>query len=134
MSSLDTLIENLRNQLVNESAAAAEYNNLGAVAHNLGFVSDGNVLADIASGEESHRESLAAMIERLIEARRTTPEHRPFPKTYGDWAELGADIKETDPSTSEEVNNALIDIAGDLPGCLDAKRWLTSKAGELGIA
>lgn len=62
---------------------------------------------------------------------------RPFPQTYGDWVNLGMDIKEKSPdiTTVAEVNKALISIAEDKPGVAeDAMRYLVQKAGELGIS
>jgi len=57
-----------------------------------------------------------------------------FPKTREDWTNLGIDIKEKDPSLSNEVNDALTKIYEGTPGAAnESKRWLTQKAGELGI-
>lgn len=129
------LIKGIREQIVDEDKAVTKYREMAWSAERLGLASEGEIFRRISEQEATHGGELRAILSRMhwpIKAE----EHalsRLFPKTYGDWAELGADIKETDPNTSEEVNNALIDIAGDLPGCEDAKRWLVQKAGELGI-
>lgn len=133
MTSLDMLIENLRNQLADESKVAAEYSNLSAVAYNLGFVNDANALADIARDEERHHERLSAMIERLTNERATFGLAGPDTRTYGYWVDLGLDIKSKAPFLAMEVNQGLDKINEGAAGAEEAKRWLTSKAGELGI-
>lgn len=68
------------------------------------------------------------------EPSKEGPESWLYPKTYGDWLNLGIDIKEKDPSTQTGVNKALSVIIGQDEGDVDAaKRWLLEKAGELGI-
>ena len=57
----------------------------------------------------------------------------PSPRVYGDWVNLAEDIKARDPSLASKVNYNLGLILHDLPGSENAKRWLTRKAGELGI-
>lgn len=64
----------------------------------------------------------------------TTP--RLFPKTYGDWVNIAEDIKEKlkgDMEAITYVNHLLQDISGNTPQSEEAKRWLTKKAGELGV-
>ncbi|MBA7701647.1 hypothetical protein ES703_110390 [subsurface metagenome] len=69
------------------------------------------------------------------------PIGRPFPKTYGDWVNLGMDIKETagidDFETTADVNRHLEHIYKEEetdPGVVrESKMWLTRKAGELGV-
>ncbi len=58
---------------------------------------------------------------------------RPSPKTYGDWVSLAEDIKAKDPDLSYLVNNHLLQISDNTCEAEEAKRWLVSKAGELGI-
>ncbi len=58
---------------------------------------------------------------------------RPFPETYGDWVSLAEDIKAKDPDLSYLVNNHLLQISGNTDEAEEAKRWLTRKAGKLGI-
>lgn len=75
------------------------------------------------------------------------PEERPFPKTYGDWVSLAEDIKTKypdDPVMRASVNHQLHQImreTEEVPGegeervraAQEARRWMTEKAGELGI-
>jgi len=135
MSSLDTLIEDLRKQIPDESAASAEYNNLAAVAYNLAFGGVSSTLRDMAADEERHRENLIRMIEELTRIREVMPKHRPFPRSYADWADLGTDIRvrDKDPVLADKINEFLTQIYEEMPGADDAKRWLVQKAGELGI-
>ncbi len=69
---------------------------------------------------------------------------RPFPKTYGDWVDLSESIKEKypdDPAMRAAASYQLGIIAreGEVEPVVEekdvdeAKRWLTRKAGELGI-
>jgi len=62
-------------------------------------------------------------------------EHRPFPKTYGDWVDLAESIKDkADIPVYTETSYKLGIILGNIDGdAEDAKRWLIKKAGELGI-
>jgi len=73
---------------------------------------------------------------RMIEI----PLERPFPETYGDWVNLGMDIKEKagidDFKTTAEVNKHLSYIyeeEHDPAKAQEAKRWLAKTARELGI-
>jgi len=60
---------------------------------------------------------------------------RPLPETYGDWVNLAMDIKERMPEGAWGVVNDLLQvIAEGGPEAEEAKRWLTAKAGELGIS
>lgn len=64
-----------------------------------------------------------------------TGQERPLPETYSDWVNLAMDIKEKslDVGIMARVNTALTAISEDQPSAEEAKRWLVSKAGELGI-
>lgn len=130
---LDRLIEELGGQLEDEKAAFTKYQSLAMVADSLGHSSAGATLRNISEDEQRHFRLLGQMVKQLSWAPGSTELNRPYPQTYGEWADLGADIKETDPDTSEEVNDALTKIAIEAPDADDAKRWLTSKAGELGV-
>lgn len=75
------------------------------------------------------------------------PTGRPFPKTYGDWVNLAEDIKAKypdDPVMRAGVNFQLQLISHEeeeiperreerLAAAQEAKRWMTERAGELGI-
>lgn len=72
--------------------------------------------------------------------RGEEPDGRPFPKTYGDWVDLGVSIKEKagidDFKTIADVNERLYHIWRediDPETAQVSKRWLTRKARELGI-
>jgi len=74
--------------------------------------------------------------ERMIEV----PLGRPVPQTYGDWVNLGMDIKEkagiNDFETTAEVNEHLYHIwreDEDPATAQVSKRWLTEKARQMGI-
>lgn len=65
---------------------------------------------------------------------------RPFPDTYGDWVNLGMDIKEKagidDVEMTTLVNrhlNHIYEEEQDPDVAQESKRWLVDKAGELGI-
>lgn len=65
---------------------------------------------------------------------------RPLPQTYGDWVNLGMDIKEKagmdDYETTAQVNRQLEHIFNEdsEPSAAQlSKRWLSNKATELGI-
>lgn len=62
-------------------------------------------------------------------------QHRPVPKTYGDWVDLGEDIKQADPSvgTATAVNKALQSIMSNSPDIDNAKRTLINLAAKLRI-
>ena len=75
------------------------------------------------------------------------PTRHDFPQTYSDWAHLASDIHARypdDPATRASVNFSLQQIAEGMEESTEAqeereqaaqegKRWLTSKAAELGI-
>jgi len=86
---------------------------------------------------EGAQKQVSETIRRPLYAE---PASRPFPKTYGDWVDLGESIKEkagiNDFETMAVVNNMLFNIHEedqDPIGAQDAKRWLTEKAQEMGI-
>lgn len=63
-------------------------------------------------------------------------EQRPFPQTYGDWVDLAEDIKAkcpNDPVMRADVNYQLQHISENTDSSDEAKRWLTTEAGKLGI-
>lgn len=85
---------------------------------------------------------------KIIEARLSESGYaapgRPFPKAYGDWVDLSESIKEKypdDPAMRATVSYQLGIIAreGEVEPVVEekeveeAKRWLTRKAGDLGI-
>ncbi len=89
--------------------------------------------------ESYWREGPAKDAQEVL-GRISEPLDRPFPKTYGDWVDLGMSIKEkagiSDFETTTLVNRHLINIYDEEqdPGIAqESKRWLTNKAGELGI-
>jgi len=57
------------------------------------------------------------------------------PQTYGDWVNLAEDIKQKMPPESWSIVNELLQVISQEEGPVagEAKRWLTKKAGELGI-
>lgn len=132
---LDKLIEFLKHQVTDEDDATASYRAFAGVADSLGHHSVGIMLREIAEDEARHRVRLEQAVRALsaLWAHGSTELPRLFPKTYGDWADLGMDIKEKDSSLSGEVNDALTKIYGEAPDADGAKRWLVGKAGELGV-
>lgn len=82
--------------------------------------------------------------DRLEQQLEEEAGKRPFPQTYMDWVKLAEDIKQrypNDPVMLATVNFNLGILAKEdqqipavEPGDVDdAKRWLTKRAGELGI-
>ena len=79
--------------------------------------------------------------EVLDRISQTLTPDRPVPQTYGDWVNLGVDIKEKvgidDFFTTGQVNTHLGHIYReeelDPEAVRESKMWLTRKAGELGI-
>jgi len=132
-STLDELIKFLERQVTDEDDATASYRAFAGIADELGHHSIGATLRGIAEDEHKHSQLLGQIVRRLSWAPESAKLQRPYPQTYGQWADLGADIKETDPNLSDEVNDALCKIAAEEPGMDDAQRFLVNKAGELGI-
>lgn len=84
------------------------------------------------------------MSDKMVEVKIGEKKPRLFPETYGDWVNLAADIKDRypdDPVMRATANAALAGIlaeeqcsAGWSPeDAVEGRRWLTAKAGELGI-
>jgi len=134
-STRNELVEFLRHQVTDEDDATASYRAFAGVADRLGYYSVGVMLREIAEDEARHRVRLEQTVRTLsaLWAPGSTEFNRPFPQTYGDWADLGTDIKEKDPGFSDEVNDALTRIYEEAPGADEAKRWLVGRADELGI-
>lgn len=132
---LDRLIEDLKHRATDEDDATADYRALAGIADSLGHHNIGATLRGIAEDEARHRVRLEQTVKTLstLWTPGSTELPRLFPKTYGDWADLGMDIKEKDSSLSGEVNDALTKIYEEAPGADDAKRWLVRKTGELGV-
>ena len=158
-----TLIEELREEARGEIKAAEGYRHLASRLRGAGHYSEGNLVDAIADDENKHASLLMTMANSIMSkgehepsltdeineayehAKRTgkvttSPfsEPRPFPKTYGDWVSLGENIKErdSDPRTWGEVNialNSLSNEAADEQEVSNAQRYLTTKAGELGV-
>jgi rubrerythrin len=129
------LVSKLRDQIKDEDDAVAMYNGMAWSADRLGLIAKGDVFRKIRADEAKHGGLLRAMLSEM--ERPIKPEEgqlqRPFPKNYGDWADLGVDIKEKAPELSDGVNSCLVSISEERANIDEAKRWLVLKAGELGI-
>jgi len=143
-------IKKLKDKVWEEGVAGDTYEGLAREALDLGFGAAAGELRRIANDEFRHREKLEAMVRGLEVTLETALELAaeepscPPPKTYGDWVNLAADIKDRypdDPVMRATANTALAGIlaeeqrsAGWSPeSAAEGKRWLMEKAGELGI-
>lgn len=81
----------------------------------------------------SYEEFIEENKRAVIKASATPVKEHLAPETLGDWIDLGISIKEGDPNLSGEVNSALSRIHEETPDADEDKRWLMSKAKELGI-
>lgn len=132
------LIETVDRQIKDETDAYGEYQLAATDADFLGWHDIAATLYTISGDERRHRD-LLEQIHRKIEAYLTLTAdkpiqlHRPFPKTYYDWVDLGMDIYAKDNNLTEDVQGILYEIHEETSRADDAKRWLVRKANELGI-
>ncbi len=92
----------------------------------------GNPGSQMMSQEEAEKLGMGEMHKRMTGGASG----RPFPQTYMDWVDLADDIKQKMPPESWYLVNETLQIISDKEGPVaeEAKRWLTKKAGELGIS
>ena len=145
------LLDDIKKQIDEETQAYLLYSRLADEAHEEGLQLEEEKLRKIAMNEHYHVRVLEQMHSGLIgrtPQRRRAEEvlgrisqpldikqDRPFPKTYGYWVELAISIKEKDPTVgiAVQVNTALQHISDEDGEAEQSKRWLTSKAGKLGV-
>ncbi len=145
------LVDELREESQGELRAAISYRDLAIRLRIAGHYSEGNLVDSIADDEDKHANLLMTMADSIVAKQEPeeiklsgemieVPLGRPVPQTYGDWVNLGMDIKEKagidDFKTTAEVNEHLYHIykeEEDPATAQVSKMWLTRKAGELGI-
>ncbi len=146
MALTEDLTKKIVEQVEDEDKAFRLYTEMAADANQLGLYGIANDLTEIANQEYYHREVLLGALSDLKTFRLSgtgtppieeQPPGRLAPKTYGDWVDLAEDIKEKVGEGSPDYYEAThqLGIISELeegsPG--EAKRWLTRKAGDLGI-
>lgn len=140
-----SLVTELSSEIFDEGVASQKYKRLAAEARYQGHLSEAGLLEGIAQDEHRHSVLLRSIVDSLESSSDgiqlggpmieipIEPKGRPFPETYGDWVNVGMDIKQADPSLSFMVNAALSDIEGGTEHADEQKRWLADKARELGV-
>jgi len=165
-----SIMDEIKFYIKDEDEAYKTYSRMANDADNAGMHKTAQILRGMAADELRHKEMLEGMYykpefgsvrgktltdeikEAYEEAKRTgkvtvSPfrEHRPFPRTYGDWVNLAVDIKDRypdDPVMRASVNHSLSQILAEeehaegwsAGSTAKAKSWLMQKAGELGIS
>jgi len=146
------LMEDIRFYIKDEKEANETYSRMANDADNAGMHDTARILRGMAADELRHKEMLEGMYykpefgparEPVVEEIKLggkmieVPLGRPFPQTYMDWVNLAEDIKDRvgeDLPDYYEANRQLGIISTLEEGNPEeAKRWLTEKAGELGI-
>ncbi len=158
-----TLVEELRGEACGEIEATKSYRSLAVRLRKTGHYNEGNLVDSIADDEDRHANLLVSMANSILSKGEPAPEpspqrrktreildrisqpfdikqDRPFPKTYGDWVELGVSIKERvgidDFATTAQVNihlNHIYEEEQDPTTAQVSRRWLTDKARQLGV-
>lgn len=118
-----------------------KYRSLAVKLDNRGYHREAGIVSGMADDEDGHANLLMTLASSVLILPEEEPQGgRPVPQTYGDWNNLGEDIKRTagvdDFKTRAEVNEHLYHISKedeDPETAQVSKRWLTQKAGELGV-
>ncbi len=145
-----------------EEQSYLHYMRMSHDAEGMGMHDMAGMMKDMAEDEHRHAEMMRGMpglMRRMTGGEKSyqlAPEpvyqeglypHRAFPQTYMDWIGLAEDIKDRypdDPVMRATVNFSLAQVAEETEEPIEAreerqkaaqegKRWLTEKAGELGI-
>ena len=132
---VEDLIRAIERQIEQEKDMSNRYLELSKDASELGYPNMAAGLRRMAEGNRLHclRLEQMARTTRSLWSGGFKELPRLFPKTYGEWVDLAIDIKERDPSLSDEVNKALDEIQKESFEANNAKRWLAKKAWDLGI-
>ncbi len=164
-----TLVDDMGMAETEEMQSQSRYNMMAMDAETVGMHGMAKIMRDMAGDEGRHAQLMRMMHGRMMSGmdmgnpdgwmmsqeeadrlgmgemhRRMTggggAPDRPVPQTYGDWVNLGMDIKEkagiNDFKTTAEVNEHLYRIYKEEEEPETAqvsKMWLTRKAGELGV-
>ena len=110
------------------------YDMMAMDAEAMGMRDMAGMMRGMASDERKHAQMMGEMHKRMMGSG--IPD-RPVPQTYMDWVDLAEDIKQKMPPESWYIiNNLLLVISQEEEGPVaeEAKRWLVTKAGELGIS
>jgi len=130
--------DELRRHITDERTGSLVYQRLSEEADNLGFYSIGIYLRQMSMEESMHADNLEKFAAEVEGSGGGGSEHvrTLCPSSVADWAQLGERIKEKvfyDIELHANVNAHVSNIQYESPGAEDSKRWLTLKAGELGI-